>query len=339
VTGRLVRGLGEAAAFTQLDWVRQQFIDAAGVDPYPGTVNLEVLDEHRAAWRTWRALQGEAIEAPDAPYCSARCYPVRIEGRVPGAVVVPEVHGYPEHKIEVVSALRVRDHFDLDVGAPVRLELCPPLEAKAVLFDLDGTLIDSVGAYLEVARIAAAGHRLEVSEAQVRQALCTGTNFWKGVIPEGRHDAEELRKALLAHAGREWPRVLREHARLFPGLAATLDALKSRGMVLGIVSGARPEVLELLSEVLDRFDAVVLAPDVSRRKPHPEGLLKCLERLGVAAARALYVGDTPLDIQASRAAGMRAIGVLSGAADSALLSAHEPDRLVSSHAKLPSVLA
>jgi HAD superfamily hydrolase (TIGR01509 family) len=319
--------------------VRRRLIDCAGIDPYPGTVNLDVADEDRGAWRAWRALEGEAIEAPEARYCSARCFPVRIEGRVPGAVVVPQVQGYPEHRAEVVAALGVRAHFSLDEGARVRLELCRPLKAKAVLFDLDGTLIDSVGAYLEVARIAAGRHQLQVSEAQVRQALCTGANFWKGVIPEGRDDAEELRKALLAHAGREWPRVLREHGRPFPGLAATLDALKSRGIVLGIVSGARPEVLELLREVLERFDAVVLAPDVSRRKPHPEGLLKCLERLGIAAADALYVGDTPLDIQASRAAGVRAVGVLSGAADSALLSAHEPDRLISSHAQLSTVLA
>jgi HAD superfamily hydrolase (TIGR01509 family) len=334
-----VRGLGKAAAFTQLDWVRRRFIDAAGIDPYPGTVNLEVLDEHRPAWQAWRALEGDAIDAPDASYCSARCYPVRIEGRLPAAVVVPQVEGYPEHKIEVVSALHVGGHFDFDVGAAVRLEPCRPLEAKAVLFDLDGTLIDSLGAFLEVARIAAGLHRLEVSEAQVRQALCTGANFWKGVIPEGRQDAEELKKALLAHAGREWPRVLREHGRPFPGLAATLDALRSRGIALGIVRGARPEVLDLLREVLDRFDAVVLGPDVSRRKPHPEGLSKCLDRLGVAAAHALYVGDTPLDIQASRAAGVRAIGVLTGAGDSALLSAHEPDRLVASHAKLPALVA
>jgi hypothetical protein len=58
-----VSGLGKAAAFTQLDWVRRRFIDAAGIDPYPGTVNLEVLDEHRPAWQAWRALEGDAIDA------------------------------------------------------------------------------------------------------------------------------------------------------------------------------------------------------------------------------------------------------------------------------------
>ena len=77
---------------------------------------------------------------------------------------------------------------------------------------------------------------------------------------------------------------------------------------------------------------------MSQRKPHPEGILKCLEQLGVAPEAAIYVGDTPLDIQASRAAGVCAVGVLTGAGDSALLSTHEPDRLVASHAKLAGIL-
>jgi HAD superfamily hydrolase (TIGR01509 family) len=278
------------------------------------------------------------MQAEGAAYCSARCYPVRIEGRIPGAIVVPEVADYPKNKVEVVAALPLREHLSLEEGVLVRLELCRPLAAKAIIFDLDGTLVDSVGAYLEVARIAAKEHELEVTEEQVRHALCSGTNFWKDVIPADRHDGEAIRKALFAHASREWPRVLREHGKPFSGLADTLDSLKRMGMKLGIVSGARPEVMELLHEVRDRFDAVVLGPDVSQRKPHPEGLVKCLQKLGVSPEEAIYVGDTPVDLQASRAAGMRAVGVLCGAGDSALLSAHEPVRLIAWHAKLPSIL-
>jgi phosphoglycolate phosphatase len=330
IEGTLVRGLGKAASFTQLDWVRRQFVELAGIDPYPETLNLKVVN--------LELKSGEPMQAEGAAYCSARCYPVRIEGRVPGAIVVPEVPGYPDSKVEVVASLPLREHLSLEEGALVRLELCRPLAAKAVIFDLDGTLVDSVGAYLEVARIAAKEHELEVTEEQVRSALCSGTNFWKGVIPADRHDGEAVRKALFAHASREWPRVLREHGRPFPGLANTLDALKRMGLKLGIVSGARPEVMELLLEVRDRFDAVVLGPDVSQRKPHPEGLEKCLQKLGMKPDDAIYVGDTPVDLQASRAAGMRAVGVLCGAGDSALLSAHEPVRLIASHSKLPGIL-
>ena len=79
-------------------------------------------------------------------------------------------------------------------------------------------------------------------------------------------------------------------------------------------------------------------PDLSRGKPDPEGIVKGLSRLKVRPDQALYVGDTPIDIQASHAAGVRAVSVLTGAADSALLSAYEPDRLISSHARLPAIV-
>jgi len=341
IEGHLIRGLGQAADFTQIDWVRRQLIELAGIDPHPGTVNLTLGDEaNRRRWRRWRDLPGHAMEPADAAFCSARCYPVRIEGRVPAALVLPQIAGYPEDKLELVAALPVRRHLSLEEGAVVRVQLCGPLVAKAVLFDLDGTLIDSVGAYVEVARIAAQPHGLEVTEQHVRHSLATGSSFWKGVVPEDRHDGEALRNAMSAHAAREWPRMLREHGRVFQGLAQTLDAMQRRGIKLGIVSGARPEVLELLREdgVLDRFDSIVLGADVSRRKPDPEGIVKCLKELGVAADAAVYVGDTPVDIQASRAAGVRAVGVLSGAGDSAMLSMHWPDRLVCSHARLAEII-
>ena len=341
IQGQLVRGLGKAADFTRIDWVRRQLIEYAGIDPHPGTVNLELGDEvNRTRWRNWRDLPGHAMVPEGAAFCSARCYPVRIEGRIPAAVVLPEVAGYPEDKLEFVAALPVREHLSLAEGAVLRVELCRPFAAKAVLFDVDGTLVDSMGAYLEVARIAAQPHGLEVTERHVRHSLATGSSFWKGVVPEDRHDAEAIMKALSAHAGREWPRVLREHGKVFVGLAQTLDSIKRLGIRLGIVSGARPEVLELLRQdgVLDRFDSIVLGADVTRRKPDPEGIVKCLKELDVAPAAAIYVGDTPVDILASRAAGVRAVAVLSGAGDSAMLSTHGPDRLLSSHARLAEIV-
>ena len=341
IEGQLVRGLGRAADFTQIGCVRRQLIEFAGIDPHPGTVNLALDDDgHRARWRNWRAMPGHVMQPADAAFCRARCYPVRIAGRVPGAIVLPEVADYPEDKVELVAALPVREHLSLGDGEHVRIELCRPLVAKAVLFDIDGTLVDSMGAYLEVARVAAKPHGLEVTAEHVRTSLATGSNFWRGVVPQDRRDRDAVSKALSAHAAREWPRVLREHGRVFEGLTQTLDALKGLGMVLGIVSGARAEVLDLLRKegILDRFDAIVLGADVSKRKPDPEGIVNCLQQLDVAPDAAIYVGDTPLDIQASRAAGVRAVGVLTGAGDSALLSMHWPDRLVASHARLSAIM-
>ncbi len=339
--GQLIRGLGKAADFTQVDWVRGQLIDLAGIDPHPGTVNLVLADEtHRAVWRQWRLLPGETIEPGDPAFCQARCYPARIAQRIPAAIILPDVPGYPEDKLELVAALPVREHLSIAEGACVTVELCRPLPVRAVLFDIDGTLVDSMEAYYEVAKEAAEPFGLQVTLEQVRHSLASGSNFWSSVIPAERADAEAIRQAVRAHAAREWPRVLREHGRVLEGLAQTLDALKDAGLLLGIVSGARPEVLELLREdgILDRFDDVILGADVSRRKPDPEGIAKCLSQLDGAPEAAVYLGDTEIDIQASRAAGVHAVGVLTGARSSARLSACEPDRLISSHARLPAIV-
>ena len=341
IEGHLACGLGRAAGFTQIGWVRRQLIDLVGIDPHPGTLNLALRDEtNLARWRSWRSMPGHSIEPEDGAYCRASCYPVRIAGRVPAAVLFPGITDYPEDKVELVAALPLCRHLSLDADARIRVELCGPLAAGAVLFDIDGTLVDSVGAYIEVARIAARPYGLEVTEEHVRRVLATGNNFWKGIVPEDRCDGGAVENALSANAAREWPHVLREHGKVFKGVAQTLDALKSLGIKLGIVSGARPEVLELLREegIMDRFDAVILGHDVTRSKPDPEGIFKCLSQLGVAPDAAVYVGDTPVDIQASRAAGARVVSVLTGAGDSAMLSAHCPDRLISSHARLSTVV-
>ena len=341
IEGRIVTGLGKAADFTQIEWVRRQLLERAGIDPHPGTVNLRLEDATSLAnWRKWCDVPGQALAPEDAAFCSARSYPVRINARIPAAVIVPQVPDYPHDKLEMVAAVPVRSCLSLAEGDSVSVELCRPFPARAVLFDIDGTLVDSIGAYLEVARLASAPYGVEVNVQQVRSSLRGNGRFWDQVLPRNFPLRDAVMREMSARAAREWAGVLREHARVFAGLAQTLDAIKQSGMLLGIVSGARTEVLELLREdgILDRFDAVILGDDVVRRKPDPEGLLKCLAKLGVAAEQAVYVGDTQVDIQASRAAGVHAIAVLTGAADSAQLSLCEPDRLVWSHASLPEIV-
>ena len=337
IEGKLVRGLGRAAEFTRIDSVRQQLIALAGIDPHPGTLNLLLDGEHnRRVWRRWRALPGQAMRAAEPAFCNARCYPARIAGNIPAAVIVPEVAGYPDDKLELVAALPLRQHLLLEEGALLKVELCRPLVAAAVLFDIDGTLVDSAQAYLEVARVAAAPHGLLVTEQHVRNSLAGGSNFWKDVVPRDRPDYQVILKSMAAHAAKEWPRILRAQGQVFAGVAQSLAALKQLGLALGIVSGAHPAVLELLraNDILHLFDAIVLGSDVARPKPDPQGILKCLAQMGIAPAAAIYVGDTPIDIQTSRAAGVGSIGVLTGAGSSASMSAQAPDRLIYSHASL-----
>jgi CTP-dependent riboflavin kinase len=123
ITGRLASGLGEGAAFTGLAWAREQFVARLGIDPFPGTVNL-VLDDpaERAKWQRLRASAGIVIVPPDPKWCNARCWKVTIAGRIPGAVVLPEIAAYPLDKIEAIAAVAVRASLGLADGDAVTLE-------------------------------------------------------------------------------------------------------------------------------------------------------------------------------------------------------------------------
>lgn len=341
LSGRVSTGLGRGASFTRVDWVREQLLAELGIEPYPGTLNLALeTDADRAAWARVKALPACLLVSPDPRWCCGRGYPARIAGRLPGAILVPEVADYPPAQVEVVAALPLRRELALAEGDRVSLEIAGALPARAVIFDVDGTLVDSLEAYRTVAERAAAPFGLAITAGVVRQALNTNQPFWDIVLPEGQPDRADMIGRMEKEASRQWPEVLRSHGRAFPGLRRTLDDLRGRGARLGIVTGSPGASLPRLEEegLLELFGAVITGREVARVKPDPEGLLKCAQALGVEPGESVYVGDTPLDIRASRAAGMASVAVLSGAGDSALLSAEGPHRIIHSHARLPEVL-
>jgi len=222
----------------------------------------------------------------------------------------------------------------------VRVTGVEPAGLEAVIFDVDGTLVNSVDAYHIAAGRAAQPYGWPVTREMVRSALNGDHGFWDRVIPAERAGDAALVEALREATWRHWPRVLDEHVRVLPGLEATLDALEGAGLRLGIFTGSGGEAFAPLerSGLLERFEVVLTATDVSRAKPHPEGVLRCVERLGVAPARAAYVGDSVPDMAAALAADCLAVGVLSGAGDSELLSAAGAHRLARDHRGLPGIL-
>lgn len=124
ITGRLASGIGQGRHFTRLDWARRQFIERLGIDPFPGTVNVIVdAPGDAAVWARLKATPGIRMENPnDGPHdCDGRCYPVSIDGRIPGAIVLPEVEGYPESQIEVIAAVGVREALGIAEGDRVTL--------------------------------------------------------------------------------------------------------------------------------------------------------------------------------------------------------------------------
>jgi HAD superfamily hydrolase (TIGR01509 family) len=336
-----VAGRGEAALFTQLAWVRAEFLAVLGIEPYPGTLNaLPVADDDRRGWHALAAQPGLAISPPDPAWCAARGYPVRLNGWLPAAAIVPEVSGYSPDQIELVAALRLRDALGLSDEDRLSIDVWRPPTVRAIIFDVDGTLVDSLTAFRVVAELTSQPHGFAITDQAIRGALNENRGFWDLVVPGDYPERANLLRALHLEAARRWPAVLREHVRLVPSLAETLRKLREMGAKLGIVSGARRDSLVTLREhgILEWFEHVVTQEDVVRRKPDPEGLLACAAALGVAPEEAVYVGDTPLDVRAARSAGMAVLAVLTGAGDSSLLSACGPDRILPSLAALPGAV-
>jgi pyrophosphatase PpaX len=207
-----------------------------------------------------------------------------------------------------------------------------------VLFDLDGTLIDSGPIILESMEHAV---RTVLGREIPREQLGL-TIGGQGIVAQMQAiDAEHADQLLEAY--REHNDGLHDALEAFDDLLALLPELRAQGRKLGIVTAKRHRTVAL---ALDRFpalredfDTVVAHEDTERHKPDPEPVLLAVERLGGRPGQAAYVGDSPFDIRAAKAARVFAVGVAWGGIhpDERLL-AEEPDAFVRSARGLLDVL-
>jgi pyrophosphatase PpaX len=179
--------------------------------------------------------------------------------------------------------------------------LPPP---AAILFDLDGTLIDTYRLYLECYRRALEphlGHAPTDAEIAARRPASERRFLtdWLG---------EQHGEACHAEVRRLYAELYREmHEGVYEGVPEMLSGLRSAGLRLGIVTGKGREAWEVTraASELGAFDVVVTDDDVHAAKPDPGGLLAAVEALRVAPEQAVYVGDSTVDMKAGRNAGMR----------------------------------
>ena len=174
---------------------------------------------------------------------------------------------------------------------------------SAVLFDLDGTLIDTYRLYLESYRRAVApflGRSPEHEEIAAR-APSAERRFLVDWI--GDSDVDECHGALCRHYA-ELQASMGEGP--YEGVREMLTALHTAGYPLGIVTGKGRRIWEVTEETFEpgTFEVVVTEDDVREPKPHPEGLLQAARELRTAPERVVYIGDSVGDMAAGRAAGM-----------------------------------
>lgn len=104
--------------------MRKQFIEKLAIDPYPGTLNLEVIDpKSLRIFKDIKATIGIEITPEDPSFCSARCYPVLINGQLKGAIVLPLVEDYPENKMEMIAPQNIKETLSVATGDILEVEV------------------------------------------------------------------------------------------------------------------------------------------------------------------------------------------------------------------------
>jgi HAD superfamily hydrolase (TIGR01549 family) len=340
LTGRVATGIGQGAGFSQLGWAKRQFMALCGIDPFPGTLNLSIdRPADLGVWRAVKSAPGQMVRSDDAQSCDAGLYPVRINDSVPGAIVLPDIQDYAEDRVELIAAVSLREQLSLADGDRVRIVGQSPHPVRAAIFDVDGTLLNSLEGYRIAATRATEPYGYEVTYESVQQSLNLNQPFWDFIIPKDQPRDEAFIAKLRAETMRHWPAVMAEHVRALPGLDDMLERLSDAGVRLGIFTGSEGESLPCLERagLLERFEIVVTRRDVERFKPDPQGLIQCLNYLEVDPREAAYVGDSRIDIQAGLAAGVMSIAVLTGAGDSASLSAAGAHRVLADIGALPDL--
>jgi len=201
---------------------------------------------------------------------------------------------------------------------------------EAVLFDFDGTIVDTTELIYESMRRATGevlGHELsrETLMANVGQPLPHQMELLADGQPE---KTEELLEVYLHHNEELHEGLIRE----FPNVGTSLARLRDAGLRLAVITSKRRFSVEMaldsFPDLRDVFDVFVTMEDTAEHKPLPAPLLKGLELLGgVSPERAAYVGDAPFDVAAAHAAGVMSVAVSWGAFTAEDLRAAGPDRL------------
>lgn len=194
---------------------------------------------------------------------------------------------------------------------------------RAIIFDVDGTLVDSVDLHARAWQEALADFGHHVEFARVRSQIGKGGDQLMPMFLA----ADELADhgdALEQHRSKLWKTKFMGGVKSFPRVRELFERLLGDGWKIALASSAKGDELQTykdLAQIADLLDAETSADDAEKSKPHPDIFQAAVARLEVAPAECLVVGDSPYDAEAATKAGIRSIGFLCGGFSRAELTA------------------
>ena len=220
------------------------------------------------------------------------------------------------------------------------------LKVAAVIFDLDGTLIDSIDIYFTIVENALKRLNLPaISRNQILAAAESEEFKWELVLPQDvLSRKEEIIDEAWAVINEIAPQMFADNLELIQGAERIVENLSSSGLKIGLVTSTQRQYLETKMQPLKNagvdtlFEAIITSDDVEKRKPAPDPLITCAQQLDMKPGNCVYVGDTTTDIKAGKAAGMRTIAVLTGFDEYQALETEMPDAIIENVQKLLEVI-
>jgi HAD superfamily hydrolase (TIGR01549 family) len=187
---------------------------------------------------------------------------------------------------------------------------------EAVIFDIDGTLLDSVDLHAEAWREAFHHFGHDIPFDQIRSQIGKGGDQLLPVFLS-LEEVKEEGKALEEYRGRLFKERYLARVKPFPGVRELFQKIKANGQQVALASSAKGDELkdyERIAHIEDLVEVETSSADVERSKPHPDIFEAALDRLGkrIRREQAIVVGDSPHDAEAAKRAGLSAIGVRCG---------------------------
>lgn len=185
---------------------------------------------------------------------------------------------------------------------------------KAVIFDVDGTLIDSVDLHAQAWKEAFKHFGKDIPYQQVRHQIGKGGDQLMPVFLTAA-ELEEFGKRLEEFRGELFKREFLDRVRVFPKVRELFQRIKADDKQIALASSAKEEELAVykrIAHIDDLVEEEASSDDAEKSKPHPDIFAAALDHLEVEAAAAIAIGDTPYDAEAAGKLGIRTIGLLCG---------------------------
>lgn len=214
------------------------------------------------------------------------------------------------------------------------------MSIKAVIWDLDGTLLNTLDDLAASTNAALAGNGLPTHTTDaVRGFVGHGiANLIENAVPGGRKNPlfQRVYDDFVSHYGAH----SRDRTRPYDGVLDVLDALAARGIKQAIVSNKIDFAVRELNHIYfgTRMQVVVGDDPARRRKPAPDSVLAAMERMGVTREETVYVGDSDVDVETARNAGVSCVAVSWGFRDEVCLRKAGAERIAATPERLLELL-